>query len=775
MRSRPLLGIAALALMVLAPARFAMRAQAPAGQAPAQPATAPAPAPAPAPADGTQPATPGQPSFRVEANFVRVDVYPTAKGAPITDLTADDFEVLEDGKPQKVTQFERVALSTTTAREERRDPVSAADGLQQAADPRRRVFVLFLDTWHTTFAGAVYARKPLIDMLERLIGPEDLFAVMTPDMDPRHITFARRTETLDNALRHETQWGMRDNMVMIHPEEQALEQCFPEGMPSRKCLGPGNTTSSQPADAYRGIAKQLIRRRREKEVLDALEGLVRFLGTVKEERKALITVTSGYEMFEPKPELARPQECDDPPTLGGVGTGPDGRITNNPRGAQNSVPLSSAGCQALAMRYATLNNRQRFIELTQQANRYNVSFYPFDTRGLTAFDADLGARDDRIRGDQGEWYNKQSPNAPGSMMADRDKLNVRLDSLRLLADNTDGLAVINTNDLDGGAARIVRDLSSYYLLGYYSANEQLDGKWRTIKVRVKRPGVEVRARKGYRALRREDMLTASPSAAAAAAGGAGDAAAAAEGASIASALSSVSGIREGQPWRSRAAYFFHAGAGAAARTGRVWVTADLDPSTMRDAAMAQGGTLSITVTTGKGTAMAEAELPVAAGVRTATAELLTTAAPLEAGDLLVRLRFTPTAGSLPLTDTARLALPAADAAAAAPRLSRASPVTRQKFVPTADPRYRRNEKVRVEVPVAPGATSVKADLLDQAGKVMAAIPVTSALVAPDDAGIGWATADVALVPLGAGDYIVRVEVVHPDGTVRTLTGFKVVP
>ena len=91
---------------------------------------------------------------------------------------------------------------------------------------------------------------------------------------------------------------------------------------------------------------------------------------------------------------------------------------------------------------------------------------------------------------------------------------------------------------------------------------------RTIKVRVKRPGVEVRARKGYRALRPEDILTASPSAAAAAAGGAGDAAAAAESASIASALSSVSGIREGQPWRSRAAYFFHAAAGASARTGR---------------------------------------------------------------------------------------------------------------------------------------------------------------------------------------------------------------
>ena len=116
----------------------------------------------------------------------------------------------------------------------------------------------------------MYARKPLIGMLERLIGPEDLFAVMTPDMDPRHITFARRTETLENALRHETQWGMRDDMIMIHPEEQALEMCFPEGMPDRKCLQPGGAVAAQPANAYRGIAKQLIRRRREKEVLDAV-------------------------------------------------------------------------------------------------------------------------------------------------------------------------------------------------------------------------------------------------------------------------------------------------------------------------------------------------------------------------------------------------------------------------------------------------------------------------------------------------------------------------
>ena len=124
---------------------------------------------------------------------------------------------------------------------------------------------------------------------------------------------------------------------------------------------------------------------------------------------------------------------------------------------------------------------------------------------------------------------------------------------------------------------------------------------------------------------------------------------------------------------------------------------------MRDAALAQGGTLAVTVTTGKGAAVAEAELPVAAGVRTATAELATTAAPLEAGDLLVRLRFTPTGGLVaPHRHRRDWRCPQLRPPSAAPRLSRASPVTRQKFVATADPRYRRNEKVRVGCPSRPG-------------------------------------------------------------------------
>ena len=54
---------------------------------------------------------PPQPTFRTEANYVRVDVYPTSNGAPVTDLTKDDFEILEDGAPQTIEQFEHVMVA----------------------------------------------------------------------------------------------------------------------------------------------------------------------------------------------------------------------------------------------------------------------------------------------------------------------------------------------------------------------------------------------------------------------------------------------------------------------------------------------------------------------------------------------------------------------------------------------------------------------------------------------------------------------------------------
>ena len=82
----------------------------------------------------------------------------------------------------------------------------------------------------------------------------------------------------------------------------------------------------------------------------------------------------------------------------------------------------------------------------------------------------------------------------------QDALRSTMSSLQMLAENTDGRAIVNRNDLARGMQQIVRDSSAYYLLGYNSSGAPQDGKFHRDRVRVKRPGVQVRARKGYWAL-----------------------------------------------------------------------------------------------------------------------------------------------------------------------------------------------------------------------------------------------------------------------------------
>ena len=100
------------------------------------------------------------------------------------------------------------------------------------------------------------------------------------------------------------------------------------------------------------------------------------------------------------------------------------------------------------------------------ANRKNTSIYAVDPRGLAAFEYDIN-----------EGVNQTT---------DRDHLNASLDTLRTLADNTDGRAIVNRNDLAAGMKQIIRDSSGYYLLGYNSTQAPTDGKFHEIKVRVSR-------------------------------------------------------------------------------------------------------------------------------------------------------------------------------------------------------------------------------------------------------------------------------------------------
>ncbi len=155
------------------------------------------------------------------------------------------------------------------------------------------------------------------------------------------------------------------------------------------------------------------------------------------------------------------------------------------------------------------------------------------------------------------------------------RLMSRQTSLRTLAENTDGFAILNTNNITPGLDRIVADTNSYYLLGYYSTNTKLDGKFRKITVKVKRPNADVRARPGYLApteaelasSRVDALMNGAPP---------GHSTAPKE---FARALERLTPTRGNLPVRVQ----------AAAAPSRIWVTTELDPTTLKLPEWQKGG------------------------------------------------------------------------------------------------------------------------------------------------------------------------------------------
>jgi VWFA-related protein len=153
-----------------------------------------------------------------------------------------------------------------------------------------------------------------------------------------------------------------------------------------------------------------------------------------------------------------------------------------------------------------------FIGVIDAANRANVSIYTMDAAGLRGLSEQAKIRDEvNQAGARGINSAYASPSGDDPLTKDLEKNEevLRRDphtGLGELAEETGGVLFDNTNNLRQGFDRIDDDLHNYYLVGYTPVNETYDGRFRRIDVMVKRPGVTVSARKGYFAVRgRGDM------------------------------------------------------------------------------------------------------------------------------------------------------------------------------------------------------------------------------------------------------------------------------
>src|SRR4029079_1410644 len=206
-----------------------------------------------------------QPRFRAGTNFVRVDAYPSVKGVAVRDLTAPDFEVLEDGVPQKVETFEHVEVRGPGPQEARVEPNNAREARAIAESTTGRLFVVFLDTYHTEEGGSHRMQRILVNLLNKVVGPDDMYAVMTPDMSAADISFARKTDVMEDYLAKYWFWGQRERLWPEDPVEQHYFECHPEQGMSSSCNSPLGV-QRQADNVYAGVAREMVARRHEKKV-----------------------------------------------------------------------------------------------------------------------------------------------------------------------------------------------------------------------------------------------------------------------------------------------------------------------------------------------------------------------------------------------------------------------------------------------------------------------------------------------------------------------------
>jgi hypothetical protein len=405
-----------------------------------------------------------------------------------------------------------------------------------------------------------------------------------------------------------------------------------------------------------------------------------------------------------------------------------GRIsTRNP----NAGPGASdpAECARMATVLLDADNSRDFRELYDMAERANVSFYPVDPNGLAAFD--MGG-----------------PAAGGSMRDELATIRNRRGSLTEIAINTDGRALMSSNSLGEELRRLAEDLSTYYLLGYYSANTTFDGKFRKIDVKVRKPGIKLKARKGYYAPRQEDIDTLN------AAREAASAPVPAEALALSDALARLEAVRHDRDLYLQAARV----------PGAVVVSAELGVNARSSAAWASGGEIRLSVSAG------DREIAEARPIPAMRSGAVIRVPIEEAGDLRVEARARASgSGPLSAADAALTISPSATSllgdVLAFRGLARA-------LMPAADGRYRRTERATIEAALDDEAEPAGARLLDRNGQPLA-VPVASRLRVDED-GTRWMSAALALAPLTEGDYIFELEATKGEVRERKLFAVRVV-
>jgi VWFA-related protein len=411
--------------------------------------------------------TPGV-TFQVEVTYVDVDVVVTDEsGQFVTGLTRDDFEVFEDGKAQKIDTFSLVNVPVAKPAEFVIDGRPVRIDTQTNRQPfDGRVYAFVLDDLDVSALRSAQVRDAAKQFVREHMAPNDLGAVIYTSGR----TDAAQEFTTNHALliRAIDKFQGRRLRSLSLDRLDAYYQRIAYGYNLRNDADPntGSINSQDPAGHGRtSDLTELERGSRALTVLDSLKNTAEFLGSVRGRRKAVLFFSEGLDY-----------------------------PIRDVFGAHDATVVIRATQDAITT-----------------AARANVNYYTIDPRGLAGMTSDFmeSAGIGNGVGTSGPVLLVPGTNTPvsgitgasGGVFNVQDELlqefRTSQDTLREFAEQTGGIAAINTNNLAPSFERIVDANSRYYVLGYHPPDHPRNGRFHKIEVRLKRPGLRVEARRGY--------------------------------------------------------------------------------------------------------------------------------------------------------------------------------------------------------------------------------------------------------------------------------------
>ena len=389
------------------------------------------------------------PTFRVQVDLVTTDVLVRDdKGNFLPDLRKDDFEVYEDGVLQDISSMTVVTGGRVT-NALLPPPAPPPEGIILPATRARndisgRIFVFFVDDQHLQFHNTGRVRELFNRISKELLHEGDM-------------------------------WGM----VSSGPSSISIQMTYDKNRFTeaiKKITG----NELKPADIINGQSgpggpSEI--RYRARVAFSTVEETLKNLESVHNRRKALVYVSDGYDFVPFQNSRLGLVDPSSPFTQNEFARQQNSAAAQQNDGTTTNDPTRDLEGRKQNEEFADADLARELWDLTRTANRANVTIYTLDPRGLVGPLSDL---DDNVDPQQWSEFVRKSQ-----------------DSLRVLAEETGGLAVVNQNDFSKALKRIDAETSDYYVLGFYSKNPDPLRKNRRLEVRVKRPDARLVFRKEY--------------------------------------------------------------------------------------------------------------------------------------------------------------------------------------------------------------------------------------------------------------------------------------